>query len=109
MMDQYLRPRYTLPVTDATSLLFLKKICIDLVVYRVTKILQPKVAAPIPEDAGQDISHVTAYREAMKMLKFIMEGKTTLPGEEEKGVNFFSSTAVDDDHCSEFEFCEKQW
>lgn len=94
VIDQYIRPRYTLPISDATSLLWLKKICIDLCVYRIAKILQPKVSAPLPQDAGQDISHVTAYREAMNMLKNVMNGKMTLPGETEKSLTFFSSGAV---------------
>ena len=109
VIDQHIRARYTLPISDATSLLWLKKICIDLCIYRVTKILQPKVASPIPADATQEISHVTAYREAMKMLKNILTGAMTLPGETEKSVNFFSSTAVNNDDTMEFESGVDQW
>lgn len=109
VIDQYISPRYTLPVSDATALLFLQKICIDLVIYRVARILQPKVQAPIPAEGGQDISHVTAYREAMTMLKNIMNGKTSLPGESVKDINFFKSTAVDDDDNMTFEFETEQW
>lgn len=95
VIDQHLRGRYTLPVSDATALLWLKKIAIDLVVYRVSKILQPKNPAPVPENATQEISHSTAYREAMKMLRNILDGKMSLPGETEKSVSFFKSSAVD--------------
>lgn len=110
VIDQHVTPRYTLPLSDASALLFLKKICIDLVVYRVTKVLQPKTATPAPDGSiVQDISHSSAYREAMKMLKSIMDGKMTLPGEAVKSVSFFGSTGVDDDHEGEFESGERQW
>ncbi len=110
IIEQYISPKYTLPITDASALLVLQKICIDLVVYRVTKVLQPKTAIPAPDDkVVQDISHSSAYREAMKMLKYIMEGTMTLPGEETKSVNFFKSTAVDDDADTEFEAECRQW
>ena len=110
VIDQHVSSRYTLPVTDATALLFLKKLCIDLVVYRVTKVLQPKNALAIPSTSVvQDISDVTAYRIAMKMLGKILDGEMTLPGEEVKDINFFASTAVDCDETSVFDFSEQQW
>lgn len=108
-IDGYISVRYTLPIAETVALAFLRKICIALVVYRVTKILQPKVQAPIPAEGGQDISHVTAYREAMTMLKNIMYGKMALPVEEEKTLNFYKSTAVDDSDDMEFEFETEQW
>ena len=110
VIDQHVQSRYTLPITDATSLLFLKKICIDLGVYRVTKILQPRQAVQTP--AGpvmQEISNSSAYREAMRMLKDLMKGNTTLPGEEERALTFVSSTAVDCDHKTNFKYEEQQW
>lgn len=110
VIDQHILPRYTLPITNATSLLFLKKICIDLVVYRVTKVLQPKTAPAAPDDkVMQDISHSSAYREAMKMLRNLMDGTMTLPGETAKTVNFFKSTAVDDDIETNFDADCRQW
>lgn len=110
VIDQHIRRKYELEITDTTSLTFLKKICIDLVVYRVTKILQPKVAVATPEGENmQDISHSSAYREAMRMLKDIQTGKSTLPGEAERDFSFFSSTAVDDDQEMEFDSGCKQW
>lgn len=108
VIDQHIRARYTLPITDAVSLLFLEKIAIDLSVFRISKILQPKVAAPIPDQKGrgtsQDISHVTAFKLSMQMLRDILNGKTTLPGETETATNFIASTAVDGDDPVAFDF-----
>lgn len=110
VIDQHVGRKYELPVTDTTSLLFLKKICIDLVVYRVTKVLQPQKVQRLPgQDKIQEISEASAYRAAMVMLKEILNGKTILPGEDERTFNFFSSTAVDDDHQTTFELEEQQW
>lgn len=110
VIDQHIRRRYVLEVTDATSLLFLKKICIDLIAYRVTKILQIKTAVNMPNgQTVQDITHSSAYREAMRMLKDIQKGKSTLPGEEERSTSFSSSTAVDCSHSTEIEYEEQQW
>lgn len=109
VIDQHITARYELPISDTVALSFLKKTCIDLCVYRVSKILQPQVAAPIPAEAGQDISHVTAYREAMKMLKGILDGKMTLPGEDSRGTTFVSSTADTNNETMFFDASEDQW
>lgn len=110
VIDQHISSRYALPITEASALLFLKKICIDLVVYRVTKVLQPKNATPIPQDkAIQDISHSSVYREAMRMLRSVSDGSIALPVEEQSTRTIVSSTAVDDDQETTFELEEQQW
>lgn len=106
VIEQHISQRYTLPITNATALRFLEKVCIDLVIYDISKILQPKTPAPIPENATQEISHVTAYREAMRMLRGINEGSMRLPGETETSRNFFSSTAVNNADPSAFDFSD---
>jgi hypothetical protein len=57
----------------------------------------------------QEISHSSAYREAMRMLKDILKGKTTLPGEDEKSISFISSTAEECDHKTNIEYEKQQW
>lgn len=103
--------RYTLPIAGAAALLFLEKICIDLVVYRVTKVLAPKAPPQVAPDGKtmQDISHASAYREAMRMLKALMKGEMTLPGETLTSTKFFSSTAVDCDEEMTVDYSETQW
>ena len=112
VIDQHIRPHYTLPVSDSVALLLLKKIAIDLVVYRASKVLQPESPVPIPDQDGkgvaQGISHVSAYREAMTMLKDLKNGKTTLPGESVTATNFIKSSAVDDDDPAAFDFRDSE-
>lgn len=92
VIDQHLKGRYDLPVTDADALIFLRKICIDLVVYRVSKILMPRDQKQLPDGrVVQDISHASAYREAMKMLKALRTGETTLPNTTDKSISMISS------------------
>ena len=110
VIDQHIIPKYDLPITDATALLFLKKLCIDLVVYRVKLVLQPKSSLPQPDGkVDQEIVTSTPYKEAMRMLKAILAGKMTLPGEETKSISFTSSTAVDCDQQTKFIAEEQQW
>lgn len=109
-IDMHILPRYDLPITDVTSLLFLEKICIDLVVYRVKTVLQPKSALPQPDSkVAQEIVSSSPHKEAMRMLKAILAGKMTLPGESTKSINFVSSTAVDNDTQTEFDSEKQQW
>ena len=110
VIDQHIIPRYTLPITDASALLFLEKICIDLVVYRVKTVLQPKSALPQPDGKiAQVIVSSSPHKEAMRMLRAILKGEMTLPGESIKAINFISSTAVNNDHTTLFDDEEQQW
>ena len=109
-IDMHILPRYDLPIANATSLLFLEKLCIDMVVYRVKTVLQPKSALPQADGkVAQEIVSSSPYKEAMRMLKAILAGKMTLPGEATKSINFVSSTAVDNDTQTEFDSEEQQW
>lgn len=109
-IDLHISPKYALPITNATALAFLKKTCIALVVYRVTKVLNPKEITPLPDNSGfQEISHATGYKEAIRILKAIFEGKMFLPFEDLFPKPAFSSTAVNEDIKSEFSSTEKQW
>lgn len=93
--------RYVTPVTaSAEALLLLKKITIDLVVFRITKILSTKKAFPVPdENVIQEITEGTAYREAMKLLEDLSEGRKQLIGAEllgtTNGVSGISSGTTD--------------
>lgn len=110
VIDMHVMVRYNLPVVEASALLVLKKICIDLVSYRIRKILQPKEVLPQPDDkATQEIVSSSTFREAMRMLKDLSTGKMSLPGEAQKSTNFINSTAVNEDIPTEFEFGVKQW
>jgi len=109
-IEAHIQAKYALPITDATALLFLKKICIDLVVYRVTKVLQPKEVISAPDGkVEQEISAPSAYRNALGMLRALMNGKAQLPLESKKSINFISSTAVDNDTSTVFKHDEQQW
>lgn len=109
VIDQFIQSTSTIPVTDTDALLFLKKICIDLVIYRVTKVLRPKNIEPIPNKATQDISHASAWQAARQMLKDIQSGKTTLPNTDTKSKTFISSTLDTDSFVSTFKRDVIQW
>ncbi len=96
VIDQHIQGRYTIPVVDVDALVFLKKICIDLVIYRVTKVLRPKNIEPIPNKATQDISHASAWRVSMKMLKDLRAGDSVMPNTDLKGKTLVSSTQESD-------------
>jgi len=110
VIDQHIQAHYTLPVTDADSLIFLRKICIDLVVYRVAKILMPREQKFLPDGKIiQDISYSGAWRKAMAMLKEISKGDLTLPGQVVEAKTFVSSTLETDGVVQIFERNVKQW
>lgn len=110
VIDQHIQARCTLPVVDDDALIFLRKIVIDLVVYRVAKILMPREQKTLPDGRIiQDISMSSSYREAMRMLKDLKDGKTTLPNTSEKSKVFVSSYQYREDTEKEFENGEQQW
>ena len=82
-IDAYISKIYTLPVTASDALLLLKKICIDLVTFRITKILSIKNAFIVPESKIiQEITEGTAYRHALKLLDELKKGNIDLVGAE---------------------------
>ena len=79
LIDTFLSNRYTTPITGAKSLLFVKKIEIDLTSFRVVKILAIKKAVPDSKSAYQEILEGKFYDEAMMKLKKLASGKIKLP------------------------------
>jgi phage gp36-like protein len=83
-INMYIGKRYVTPVTTASSLLVLKKIAVDIVVYRITKILDLTKSIPIPDKAiPQSITEGTAYKQSIDLLIAIRDGKMDLPDEAE--------------------------
>ena len=110
VIDQHIQPNYTLPITDADALIFLRKICIDLVIYRVAKILMPREQKFLPDGRViQDISYSGAWHKAMKMLKELLERKIALPNISVKSRVFVSSTLDTDNVTQTFEKDVRQW
>ena len=109
-IDSMIQVKYILPISDATALLYLKDICIDLVVFDVTKVLQAKNALPAPDlKVTQEISVGFCYKQALKMLEKLANGSVALPSEDIKSVSNMRSTAVDDDAKYNFKLEEQQW
>lgn len=78
-INSYINGRYVLPIADANALVFLRKLEIDIVVYRVTKILSIKNSQPIADNRIiQDVSHSSVFRQAMNTLKDLRDGKMQL-------------------------------
>ena len=110
VIDQHIEPNYTLNITDADALIFLRKICIDLVVYRVAKILMPKEQKFLPDGRViQDISYSGAWRKAMDMLKKLLNREIALPNVAVKSKVFVSSTLDTCDIKATFEKDLRQW
>lgn len=81
-INMFIGKRYATPATAAESLLVLKKVAVDIVVYRVTKILDLTKSIPIPDKAiPQNITEGTAYRQSIDLLAAIRDNKMDLPGE----------------------------
>lgn len=80
IIDNFIGNHYTTPVTaDAYALNVLKKICIDLVVYRVIKVLGRNTT----DAEGRDVSpEYTSYKNSMKLLMRIGDGDANLQGAE---------------------------
>ncbi len=84
LINMYIGKRYVTPATGSESLLVLKKIAVDIVVYRATKILDLKKSIPIPDsNVIQDITEGSAYRHSIKLLTDIRDNKMDLPDESE--------------------------
>jgi len=114
LINMYIGKRYTTPITDTTSALVLKTICIDIVVYRVTKIITLSRSIPIPDSkVVQEITEGTAYKRSMRFLADIRDDKMNLPDstltDTNSGLESFhtdsGNTAIDP--C--FEKGTKQW
>ncbi len=110
VIDSYISRRYALPITDTSALNFLKAICIDLVVFRVAKVLQIKDSTPLPNGSFiQDITSSSIYREAMRKLRDIGEGRSELPGITRIEKKLASSSANTRKEDFTFKYNEQQW
>ena len=109
VIDQHIQSRFAVPPVDADALVFLKKICIALVIFRVTAILRPKNIEPIPNKSTQDISSGSTWKAAMKMLKDLQSGETVLPNTDVTAKVFVSSTLETDNVKATFKKDERQW
>lgn len=109
VIDQHIQSRFTVPPVDDDALIFLKKICIALVIYRVTNILRPRNIEPIPNKATQDISHASSWKAAMNMLEDLQSGETVLPNTDVTAKVFVSSTLETDGVEGTFKKDIKQW
>lgn len=108
-IDIYLSAKYETPITGSTSLLFLKKICIDLVAFRLVKIISIKKAVPASNDAYQEILEGRFYNEAMEKLKMLAYGKLVLPDAVSQGSASIRSYNVANDTEPVFRKDERQW
>lgn len=113
-INMYIGKRYTTPPTSSDALLVLKKCEVDIVVYRVTKILDLTKSVPIPDKAiPQEITEGTAYRNSISTLKAIRDGKMDLPGETEinatSSLLSFHTETGNSDICPMWEKGVKQW
>ena len=109
VIDQHIQSRFTVPAVDPDALIFLKKICIALVIFRVTAILRPKDIQPIPNDENQDISSASTWKSAMNMLKDLQSGETVLPNTDVTAKVFVSSTLDSDGVEGIFKKGVRQW
>ena len=111
-----LQNRYVIPLVAASAeaLLLLKKLEIDLVAYRIAKILNLKKDIPIPGDRTNSVIQVlnegTAFKLAQKQLNDLNKGVIILDGATQlstgQGV---SSVVVDCDVESVIEKDKVQW
>jgi phage gp36-like protein len=80
LINMYIGNRYATPVTAPQSILVLKKIEIDIVVYRYAKITNLKRSVNIPDERPiQDITEGSSYKESMKLLAGIRDNIFDLP------------------------------
>jgi len=113
-INMYLGKRYDTPITGASSLLIVKKIAVDLVVYRASKILNLKKSVPIPHsNIPQEMTAGSAYRESIKTLTMLRDNKLDLPDETEiDSVSGLSSFHTESGNAGIVPFFEKgvdQW
>lgn len=115
IIDMHIAQRYSAPVTSgAKSLNILKKISIDLVVYRIAKILNLSKSVPIPDQKViQEITEGSAYRESMKLLVAIRDNLMNLPDatllDSTSGLASFHTETGNSEIVPVFDREEQQW
>ena len=113
----FIAQRYTTPISENDSpqaYALLKKIEIDLVTYRVVKVMDKSKSVPIPDErVVTEITEGTAYNESMKMLYALQKGKIDLPDATETdpdaGFGSFHSESINSDVDPVFDVTEQQW
>jgi len=114
IIDMYIGQRYATPVATAQAVNILKKISIDIVVYRIAKILDLSKSNPVPDGVIiQDITEGSAYRESMNMLKAIRDNVMALPSatliDAASGLLSFHSESANSDIIPVFKKESQQW
>ena len=85
LINTRLSNRYELPIVGVASLLLLKKIEIDLVTFRVVKILNLKRETPTPDSRiEQDLNYSAAFQQSTRLLEELFMGKVLLPDDSPK-------------------------
>lgn len=108
-IDTFLSSKYEIPVTGSNALLFLKKICIDLVSFRIVKIISIKKAVPQSKNAYQEILEGKFYDEAMDKLKMLAKGELVLPDAVALSSGSIRSYNVKNNTTPVFKKDERQW
>ena len=114
VIDMYVGKRYETPIVGVKSLQILRKISIDLVTYRVVKILDLSKSNPIPDaQVVQEITEGSAYRESMKILKDIRDNLMSLPDatllDSAGGLASFHTEAGNSEITPFFDITKQQW
>jgi len=110
----YIGERYTTPVTSTEGIEVLKKIEVQLVAFRIDKILDLTGSRPVPK-AGiiQSNDRAFCYKEAIDYLKSIRDNKMNLPGTDElvpdAGLASFHTEPGNSDIVPLFDKEEQQW
>ena len=113
-IDASVSARYAIPITGTDSLLFLKRICIALVTWRVSDIISTRKQQMLPNGMiSQDLAGATAYKQAVKDLEALRKGDIKLPDEDvlnsSAGNAFFASGNSEESYDTKFDVDEKQW
>ena len=80
VIDQYLSAKYETPVTDSEALKVCKKICVDLVVHRVAKVLEIDGDTDAPDPNMYQSSRGAAFKNSRQMLRDFASGALPLNG-----------------------------
>jgi len=110
----YIAERYPTPVTSTEGAQILKKIEVQLVSFRIDKIISLTGSRPVPK-AGiiQSNDRELCYKEAIKYLEAIRDNKMNLPGTEEivpdAGLASFHTEPGNDDIVPFFDKEVQQW
>ena len=110
LINASIQNEYIVPMTEATSILILKKIVIDFVTFRVNKILKIKSVKATAGNVEQSKnSSFQCYVDSKKLLKEIAKGSILLNGTKNDSSSALSSFSTDNDYEPIFEMQKDQW